>query len=63
LQKFVAGHPHLALVAITLRQAHTAIVNDWGAICHDVSMPMPMPMPMLAEVERLMAGGSARVQR
>ena len=35
LVRVIADHPHLALVAITLRQAHTATFNDWGAVCHD----------------------------
>ena len=35
LRQVIDDHPHLALVAITLRQAHTATRNDWGAACHD----------------------------
>jgi 2-dehydro-3-deoxygluconokinase len=116
LQKVVADHPHLSLVAITLRSAHTATVNDWGAVCQGrsgfhvgpqmqrleifdrvgggdsfasglifgllegrdldtalaygvahgalaMTTPGDVSMATLAEVERLMAGGSARVQR
>ena len=112
----LAGYPNLALVATTLREAHTATVNDWGAVCRTreafhvgPSMPrleifdrvgggdsfasgliygllagfdvdralaygvahgalaMTTPgdtsMATLAEVERLVAGGSARVIR
>jgi 2-dehydro-3-deoxygluconokinase len=31
----LADHPRLALVASTLRQARTATVNDWTAVCRD----------------------------
>jgi 2-dehydro-3-deoxygluconokinase len=29
----LTGHPNLALVATSLREAHTASVNDWGGVC------------------------------
>jgi 2-dehydro-3-deoxygluconokinase len=32
--KVVEEFPNLAVVAITLRRAKTATLNDWGAICH-----------------------------
>jgi 2-dehydro-3-deoxygluconokinase len=33
LDRVFADHPHLGLVASTLRQARTATVNDWTAVC------------------------------
>jgi 2-dehydro-3-deoxygluconokinase len=33
LQRILADHPGLTLVASTLRQARTATVNDWTAVC------------------------------
>ena len=116
LRQVIDDHPHLALVAITLRQAHTATRNDWGAVCHDrhafhlgpqmqqleifdrvgggdsfasgliyglldgrdldtalaygvahgalaMTTPGDVSMATLPEVERLMAGRSARVVR
>ena len=29
----LAGYPNLVLVATSLREAHTATVNDWSAVC------------------------------
>jgi 2-dehydro-3-deoxygluconokinase len=29
----LTGYPNLALVATSLREAHTASVNDWGGVC------------------------------
>ena len=33
LQRVLADQPQLVLVASTLRQARTATVNDWSAVC------------------------------
>ena len=33
LGRVIEDHPQLALVASTLRQAQTATVNDWTAVC------------------------------
>jgi 2-dehydro-3-deoxygluconokinase len=33
LGRVMADRPTLALAASTLRQAHTASINDWGAVC------------------------------
>jgi 2-dehydro-3-deoxygluconokinase len=35
LSRVMADHPQLKLAASTLRAAHTATVNDWGAVCVD----------------------------
>ena len=114
--KVLDGYPNLALVATSLREAHTATLNDWSGVCstregfhvgpeirgleildrvgggdsfasgliygllagHDVdtalayavahgALAMTTPgdtsMATLAEVERVMRGGSARVLR
>jgi 2-dehydro-3-deoxygluconokinase len=29
----LSGHPNLTLIATSLREAHTATVNDWSAVC------------------------------
>jgi 2-dehydro-3-deoxygluconokinase len=116
LARVLDDHPQLALVASTLRQAHTATVNDWTAVCRsrershvgprydrleifdrvgggdsfasgliygllegaavDVALaygvahgalvmttPGDTSMATRAEVERLVAGGGARVDR
>jgi 2-dehydro-3-deoxygluconokinase len=34
LQEVIERNPGVALVATTLRQAHTASRNDWSAVCH-----------------------------
>ena len=34
LERVLDDQPQLALVASTLRQARTATVNDWSAVCH-----------------------------
>ena len=33
LERILADHPNLALVASTLRAARTATINDWSAVC------------------------------
>ena len=33
IERVVADHPQLAVVATTLRRARTATRNDWGAVC------------------------------
>jgi 2-dehydro-3-deoxygluconokinase len=33
LERVMASYPQLAVVATTLRQAQTATVNDWTAVC------------------------------
>lgn len=35
LARVLEDHPRLALVASTLRQARTASINDWTAVCRD----------------------------
>jgi 2-dehydro-3-deoxygluconokinase len=115
-EQVLGGFPNLKLIATTLREAHSATVNDWGAVCHTrdafhvgpamrgleifdrvgggdsfasgliygllsdlpvdralaygvahgalaMTTPGDTSMATLAEVERLVAGGSARVIR
>ena len=59
LQKVVADHPHLALVAITLRQAHTATVNDWGAVADDRSGFHVGPQMQRLEIFDRVGGGDS----
>lgn len=116
IERVVAGFPNLKMVATTLRNAKTATVNDWGAVCYcegklfrsvtrenleiydrigggdsfasgliyglltgrdpqwsvecgaahgalAMTTPGDTTMATLAEVEKLMKGGSARVAR
>jgi 2-dehydro-3-deoxygluconokinase len=115
-EEVLDGYPNLALVATSLREAHTATVNDWSGVCSTrdaffvgpampgleifdrvgggdsfasgliygllqgfdaeralaygiahgalaMTTPGDTSMATLAEVERLIAGGSARVIR
>jgi 2-dehydro-3-deoxygluconokinase len=115
-REVLGGYPNLALVATSLREAHTATVNDWSGVCSTreafhvgpelrglqifdrvgggdsfasgliygllggygvesalaygvahgalaMTTPGDTSMATLAEVERLMGGGSARVIR
>jgi 2-dehydro-3-deoxygluconokinase len=34
IERVIAEYPNLALVATTLRNAKTATINDWGAVCY-----------------------------
>ena len=116
IEKVKAAYPNIAVVATTLRNARTATINDWGAVCHcdgelhqaaaregleildrvgggdsfasgliygfldgrdaawavecgaahgalAMTTPGDTTMATLGEVERLMRGASARVQR
>ena len=55
-----AGPQHLQLgTATTLREVHTATVNDWGAICwHDGEFHEATPFPKLEILDRVGGGDS-----
>ena len=116
IEEVVAAFPNISVVATTLRNAKTATINDWGAVCFEggvlhhaatrenleildrvgggdsfasgliygfltgkgpafavecgaahgalaMTTPGDTTMATLAEVERVMGGGAARVQR
>ena len=57
--KVLAGYPNLSIVATSLREAHTATVNDWGAVAstRDAFYVGPA-MPRLEIFDRVGGGDS-----
>jgi 2-dehydro-3-deoxygluconokinase len=59
IEKAVAKYPNLKVVATTLRNARTATVNDWGAVCYaDGEFYEARPMPQLEILDRVGGGDS-----
>ncbi len=59
IEKAIARYPNFKVVATTLRNARTATVNDWGAICyHDGQFYEARPMPGLEILDRVGGGDS-----
>lgn len=58
--KVVDAYPQLKVVATTLRTAHTASLNGWGAICFDVQMGefFEVPQKDIAIFDRVGGGDS-----
>ena len=56
----VAAYPHLRVVATTLREVHSASVNDWGAVAWSPSTGFvrATPRPGLAILDRVGGGDS-----
>src|SRR6266852_5627753 len=76
IEKAVKEFPNFKVTATTLRAVKSATRNDWGAICWAggkfyeaangalaMTTPGDTSMATLAEVEKLVRGGGARVQR
>jgi 2-dehydro-3-deoxygluconokinase len=59
LERVIGDYPQLFLVAITLRQAHTATVNDWGAICRDRTAFYEGPQMKALEIFDRVGGGDS----
>jgi 2-dehydro-3-deoxygluconokinase len=59
LQQVVDDNPQLQLVAITLRQAYTATVNDWGAVCRDRTAFHAGPQMKRLEIFDRVGGGDS----
>ncbi len=59
LRRVIGDHPNLALVAITLRQVHTATINDWGAVCHDRETFYVGPRMQRLEIFDRVGGGDS----
>ena len=56
IHSVLAQYPNLRVVATTLRNAKTATVNDWGAICyHAGSFFEARPFPNLEIFDRVLA--------
>jgi len=59
IEKAVAKYPNFKVVATTLRNARTATVNDWGAVCYaDGELFEARPMPGLEILDRVGGGDS-----
>ena len=59
IEQAVAKYPNFKVVATTLRNARTATVNDWGAVCYaDGAFYEARPMPQLEILDRVGGGDS-----
>jgi 2-dehydro-3-deoxygluconokinase len=59
IEKAVAKYPNFKVVATTLRNARTATVNDWGAVCYaGGKFYEARPMPALEILDRVGGGDS-----
>lgn len=59
IEKAVIEFPNFKATATTLREVHTATVNDWGAICwHDGEFHQSTPYPNLEIFDRVGGGDS-----
>ena len=59
IERAVAKYPNFKVVATTLRNAHTATVNDWGAVCYAWGeFYEARPMPGLEILDRVGGGDS-----
>jgi 2-dehydro-3-deoxygluconokinase len=59
IEKVVREFPNLAVVATTLRNARTATVNDWGAICYHDGKFYPAPNRENLEIFDRVGGGDS----
>jgi 2-dehydro-3-deoxygluconokinase len=59
IETAVAKYPNFQVVATTLRNARTATVNDWGAVCYaEGAFYEARPMPGLEILDRVGGGDS-----
>ncbi|MHB1022892.1 MAG: PfkB family carbohydrate kinase [Acidobacteriaceae bacterium] len=59
IEKAIAAFPNFKVVATTLRNAKTASVNDWGAVCYyEGEFHEARPMPDLEIFDRVGGGDS-----
>ena len=59
IEQAVAAFPNFKATATTLREVHTATVNDWGAICwHDGQFHTATHRPGLEILDRVGGGDS-----
>ena len=59
IEQAVAAYPNFKATATTLREVHTATVNDWGAICwHDSEFFEATHRPELEILDRVGGGDS-----
>jgi 2-dehydro-3-deoxygluconokinase len=60
ISEVITAHPHLRVVATTLREVHSASVNDWGAVAWSPSTGFmrATPRPGLQVLDRVGGGDS-----
>jgi 2-dehydro-3-deoxygluconokinase len=58
LRQVAASYPNLKLIAATLRTAHTATQNDWGAIAFYNGEPLLVPQRSIEILDRVGGGDS-----
>ena len=59
IERAVAAYPNFKVAATTLREVHTATVNDWSAICwHDGKFHESLQFPRLEIMDRVGGGDS-----
>jgi 2-dehydro-3-deoxygluconokinase len=59
IEKAIQEFPNFKATATTLREVHTATVNDWAAICwHDGEFYESNPYPNLEIMDRVGGGDS-----
>lgn len=59
IERVVAEYPNFKATATTLRQVHSATVNDWGAICwHEGAFHQSRAYPELEILDRVGGGDS-----
>jgi 2-dehydro-3-deoxygluconokinase len=59
MEKAVAAYPNFAVVATTLRNAKTATINDWGAICYADGQLYQSPTRENLEIFDRVGGGDS----
>ena len=59
LQLVLDRNPELSIVATTLRGAHTATINDWGAVCRTRSGVHFGPSMEMVEIFDRVGGGDS----
>jgi len=59
IERAVAAFPNFAAVATTLRNARTATVNDWGAVCWHEGQLHPAPNREGLEIHDRVGGGDS----
>ena len=59
IEQAVAAYPNFKVAATTLREVHTATINDWGAVCwHDGEFYEAAHRPRLEILDRVGGGDS-----
>jgi 2-dehydro-3-deoxygluconokinase len=59
IERAVAEFPNFSVVATTLRNARTATINDWGAVCYSDSQLYQAPLREGLEIYDRVGGGDS----